>query len=394
MVFNDSTRAAESASVPLWRDDRVWKIAFQVIVAAIVIGLISLFAVNLSRNLARQGMQFSFGFLTNSASFSVGETVIPYSPSDSYIRALLVGLVNTLRVIIVGFILTTVLGILAGVASFSDNWLLRKLSLVYVEIVRNTPLLLQLIFWYFPVLLSLPPPAEQLHVLELVYMSKTGVYIPWPTIAPAFWVWLMLFIGLAIGAWVLLQYRTRIMVESGASGKPQLTGLMVIAVIALGIVTIGFNWQVPRSPDPGQVVGGLRLSLEYTAILVGLVVYTGAFIAEIVRGGIESVSKGQWEASRSLGLSQRDVMMLVVFPQALRVIIPPLNSQYMNLAKNSSLALAIGYPDLFSVSSTALNQTGRPVEVFIILMSTYLLINLLISLVMNGLNRTVQFKER
>ena len=404
MVFDDSHRAAETEKVPLWRDDRVWKIVFQIVVAAIVVGIIALFAVNLNRNLARQGIQFSFNFLGNTAGFSIGETAIPYSSSDTYIKAIFVGFVNTLRVIVVGFVLTTLLGILAGIASFSDNWLLRKISLVYVEIVRNTPLLLQLIFWYFPILLSLPPPSEQLHVLGLMYMSKTGVYLPWPTIGANFWLSLVLLLGLAIAAWVVSSRRTKLMVETGASGQPQLTALIGIGIVAFLIVAIGFQWQVPFSPEPAildngraaptQVENGLRLSLEYIAILVGLVVYTGAFIAEIVRGGIQAVSTGQWEASRSLGLSQRNVMFLVVLPQALRVIIPPLNSQYMNLAKNSSLALAIGYPDLFSVSSTALNQTGRPVEVFIILMSTYLIINLLISLAMNGLNRSVQFKER
>ncbi|WP_088431727.1 amino acid ABC transporter permease [Halomicronema hongdechloris] len=380
-------------SVPLWRDDRFWKIVFQLVVAGIVIAILGLFIHNLRVNLERAGLEFTFSFLTNSAGFSIGETLIEYSPSDTYIRALLVGILNTLRVVLAGIVLTTILGVIAGVATFSDNWLLHKLSLLYVELVRNIPLLLQLIFWYFPVFLSLPPPQEQLQVMGLIYMSKTGIYLPWPTIGLPFWLSLGAVIALAIAAWTLLQRRTRAMVERAASGRPQAIALSLIGGIVVVLIALGFNWQIPQSPDPGQVQGGLRLSLEYSAILVGLVVYTGAFIAEIVRGGIQSVSKGQWEAARSLGLTPSRVMQLVVFPQAMRVIIPPLNSQYMNLAKNSSLALAIGYPDIFSVASTSLNQTGRPVEVFILLMAIYLLINLIISLGMNRLNQAVQFTE-
>ncbi|MGF1522388.1 MAG: amino acid ABC transporter permease [Leptolyngbyaceae cyanobacterium] len=381
-------------SVPLWRDDRFWKIIFQLVVAAIVIGIIGLFIHNLGVNLQRAGLEFTFGFLTNSAGFSIGETLIDYSPNNTYIRALIVGILNTLRVILAGFVLTTILGILAGVASFSDNWLLKKLSLLYVEVVRNIPLLLQLIFWYFAVFLQLPPPREQLEVLGFMYMSKTGIYLPWPAMGVSFGISLGIVVALAIGAWVVYRRRTKAMVEQAASGQPQLMALVAMAIVAALLVLIGFQWEIPQSPEPGQVIGGLRMSLEYVTILVGLVVYTAAFIAEIVRAGIQSVSKGQWEAARSLGLGSSLAMRLVVFPQAMRVIIPPLNSQYMNLAKNSSLALAIGFPDIFSVSSTTLNQTGRPVEVFILLMSVYLLINLIISVCMNLLNQTVQFKER
>lgn len=379
---------------PIWRDDRFWKAIFQIAVLAGVIGLLSVFFSNLNDNLNRTGLQFSFDFLAKSASFSIGETPIPYSPSDSYLKAIAVGVINTLRVVLVGFVLTTLLGIFAGVASFSDNWLLRKLSLLYVEVVRNTPLLLQLMFWYFPVFLSLPPPQTPVQWPGPIFMSKTGIYVPWPTITPMFWLWLLALIGVVIAAIALWQWRRSRQVERAESGLPQLVGLIILGIITLGIVTIAFNWQAPQVSRPGQFEGGLRLSLEYTALLVGLVVYTGAFIAEIVRAGIQSVSRGQWEAARSLGLSSGQVMQLVVFPQALRVIIPPLNSQYMNLAKNSSLALAIGYPDLFSVASTSLNQTGRPLEMFIILMSIYLILNLTISLVMNQLNRMVQVKER
>lgn len=380
--------------VPLLRDDRFWKIIFQIVIAALVIGLYGLLFYNLNLNLQKTGLQFSFNFLNNSAGFSIGETPIAYTPQDEYTRALGIGLLNTLRVILVGFVFTTFVGILVGVASFSENWLLRKLSFVYVEIVRNTPLLLQLLFWYFVVFLSLPRPREPLILPGPIYMSKAGLNIPWPAMTQGFWLWVGVLIGGAIGAWCIHQWRIRLMVESGESGQNQLLMLMGLSVFALAIFLFAFNWQGPQSPAPGRVEGGLRLSVEYATVFAGLVFYTGAFIAEIVRGGIQSVSKGQWEAARSLGLKPGPVMQLVVFPQALRVIIPPISSQYMNLAKNSSLALSIGYPDLFSVSSTTLNQTGRPLEVFIIIMSTYLVINLIISLIMNRVNDLVQVKER
>lgn len=388
--------------IALWRDARFWKIAFQVIVFAIVFGLITLFIRNMNINLQKSGLELSFGFLQNSASFSIGETPIKYSSSDSYIYAFFVGVLNTMRVILVGFILTTLLGVFAGVASFSTNWLVRKISLVYVEIIRNIPLLLQLIFWYFAVFLNLPRPKEQLQLPGSVFMSKAGISIPWPAITSSFWLWLGLLVAGAIAAVGVWKWRTNEIVEKSESGQTQLMILLGLAIAALLIFFFGFNWEFPSLLlDPAGAIdssrpptGGLKLSIEYAALLTGLVVYTAAFIAEIVRGGIQSVSRGQWEAARSLGLDAGLVMRLVVLPQALRVIIPPLSSQYMNLAKNSSLALAIGYPDLYSVNQTIFNQTGRPVEAFILLMATYLSISLTISVVMNLLNRSVQLQER
>lgn len=410
-------------TTPLWRDDRVWKIIFQVIVLALVLGGYILLFHNFNLNLQRTGLSFSFSFLSSPAGFSIGETLIDYTANDPYQRAILAGVLNTFRVIFIGFVATTLLGTVAGVVSFSQNWILRKISQVYVEVVRNTPLLLQLLFWYFVVFLSLPRPSEPVQfpgtwlrsvwpdgglagwgkslfgvVLDRLpdwfFLSKAAVYVPWPTIDQDFWVWLVaavVTLVLVIGVWV---WRTNLMVEQGSNGQTQLGILALLLVLLLGIVAFAFQWEAPALLSSGRPDGGLQLSVEYSSVLVGLVVYTAAFIAEIVRGGIQSVSKGQWEAARSLGLKQGLVMQLVVLPQALRVIIPPLNSQYMNLAKNSSLALAIGYPDLFSVSSTTLNQTGRPMEVFLILAATYLGLNLIISVIMNGLNRSVQLKER
>lgn len=376
------------------RDERFWKIAFQVITLVVIIGLAGFFIGNLNRNLAQQGTAFGFSFLSNPAGFSIGESAVEYRPQDPYWKALTVGLSNTLTLIAAGIVLTTIVGIAAGVASFSPNWLLYKLSRSYVGLVRNVPLLLQLFFWYFAIYGALPRPENQISLAGLAYLNNRGAYIPWPGSAGlAIFGILTVLVG-AIAAFFIWQWRTKILVETGSGGQAQVIALAVLAVVVLGIVVFGLQWQAPEGVEGGGVTGGLRLSREYAASLTALVFYTSAFVAEIVRAGIQSVSKGQWEAARSLGLHSDLVMRLVVFPQAMRVIIPPMNSEYMNLTKNSSLAFAVAFPEIYSVSTTTYNQTGKPVEVFLVMMATYLIICLLITLVMNQLNRTVQFKER
>jgi general L-amino acid transport system permease protein len=376
------------------RDERFWKIAFQVITLIVVLALLGFFLGNLNRNLVQQGRAFSFNFLRNPAGFSIGESLIQYRPNDPYWRALMVGLGNTLTLVAGGIALTTVLGVIAGVASFSKNWLVHKLSRLYVGLVRNIPLLLQLFFWYFAIYGALPRPVDQISVLGLAFLNNRGVYIPWAGSA-----WLAILgigatIAAAIAALSLWQSRTKIRIETGVGGKPQSIALAVLGLVWLGVIVLGMNWTFPEGIEGGGVTGGLRLSREYVAALTALVFYTSAFVAEIVRAGIQSVSKGQWEAARSLGLHAGIVMRLVVFPQAMRVIIPPMNSEYMNLTKNTSLAFAIAFPEMYSVATTTYNQTGRPVEVFVVLMATYLILCLLITLAMNQLNRSVQFKER
>lgn len=382
-------------SIPLWRDDRFWRITLQVLAVVVVVSILSLLWHNLTVNLGRQGIEFGFDFLNSQASFAIQESLIPYDPAkDSYARVMLAGLVNTIRVIIPGIVLATLLGITVGIASFSENWLLRKGSEVYVEVIRNIPLLLQLYFWYRAVFTQFPNPDERFVWLDSIYLSNRGVFMPWPGLTWSLLAWVITMIVGAIAALFLWKWRTQVMVEGGQSGKPQMYALYGLAIAAVLIVLFGFGWQAPTEPEPGVFQGGLRLSIEFSALITGLVVYTAAYIAEIVRAGIQSVAKGQWEAARSLGLKSGLVMRLVVFPQALRVMIPPLNSQYMNLAKNSSLAIAIGYVDIYSVANTTYNQSGRPVEVMFIIMVTYLIINLLITIVMNVLNRVSQLKER
>ncbi|PSB22623.1 amino acid ABC transporter permease [filamentous cyanobacterium CCP2] len=393
------TQFSDREKTPFWRDARFLRIAVQALVVILVVVLISVLMGNLNQSLRQQGRQFNFSFLFNEAGFNIGESLIPYTPNDRYYWAFVVGLVNTLRLILVGFVLTTVLGVIAGIASFSENWLLRKLSQVYVELVRNIPLLLQLFIWYFGVYytLSAPPPGTNQPndvLFGLAFTSRRGIAIPWPANTATSFVSLVLLIAALVTAVLLWRWRLKLMEEQGTSGKPQLIAMGVLGAVGLLLLVVGLGWQVPQLNQVGEPEGGLRLSLEYTAVLSALVFYTGAFIAEIVRAGIQAVSKGQWEAAKALGLRSGLVMQLVVFPQALRVIIPALNSQYMNLAKNSSLALAIGYPDIFSSATTALNQSGRAVEVMTLIAITYLVINLVISVLMNTLNRTVQIKER
>lgn len=381
----------------LLRDTRFWKIALQAIAVVVVVVVVGIIADNTLYNLRRLDIELGFDFLNSQASFDIGETPIPYDRSDTYIRAILVGLLNSLRVMGLGILLASILGLVAGVARLSDNWLLRKIALVYVEIFRNTPLLLQLFFWYFAVFLKLPEVEEPIAFANRIFFTNQGIYLPWLATQAGTGIWLVLLgVGIvgAIGAW---RWQSWIGIEQGRSGQQwQWAGGILAAAVVLAFVitrSLPFTLNLPQIEETA-IAGGLRLSPELCALLAGLVFYTGSFIAEIVRAGIQSVPKGQWEAGQALGLKSGLMMRLVILPQALRVIIPPLTSQYLNLAKNSSLAIAIGFPDVYFVASTTFNQTGRAVEVMLLIMATYLAISLAISLVMNLLNQQVQIKER
>jgi general L-amino acid transport system permease protein len=388
------TQSSSGEKIPIWRDQRFIRIAIQAVVVLILVAIATFLLGNLSYNLKAQGRQFSYSFLRVGAGFNFGESIVPYQTNDPYYWAFIVGLLNTLRLVLVGFVAATVIGVVAGIASFSDNWLLRKLNLVYVEIVRNTPLLLQLAVWYFAVLFSFSQGSKISQLPGSIFISKAGIVIPFPGKTPASALWGIVLIVGAIAAFLVWRWRIKRMEEQGASGQPQLFALVGLGILGLLILIFGLGWDFPELNPAGQVTGGLRMSLEYGGALAGLSFYTGAFIAEIVRAGIQSVSKGQWEAARALGLHTGSVMRLVVLPQALRVIIPSLNSQYINLTKNSSLTLAVAYPDFYATFVTTQNQTGRAVEGVLLVMTTYLILDLIISVVMNILNRVVQIKER
>jgi general L-amino acid transport system permease protein len=382
----------------LLRDERFWKIAGQAIALVLVVTVIGIITDNLLYNLDQLNIPLGFDFLNSQASFDIGESVIPYSPADNYSRAIAVGLVNSLRVMVLGLVLATIVGLIVGIARLSDNWLVRKLALVYVETFRNIPLLLQLFFWYFAVFGQLPLIDKRITLPGPILLTNQGIALPWFAATSGTGIWLVLLALGVLGAAWLWRWRTRIRVEQGSAEKPLLWAIGAIAlsvVVALILTqTAPFLLTLPQVTNNAQFQGGLVISPEFSTLLLGLVIYTASFIAEIVRAGIQSVPKGQVEAAQALGLKPGRIMQMVVLPQALRVIIPPLTSQYLNLAKNSSLAVAVGYPDMYFVASTTFNQTGRVVEVMLIIMVTYLTISLLISLLMNLYNRTVQLKER
>ncbi|MBF2072328.1 MAG: ABC transporter permease subunit [Synechococcales cyanobacterium C42_A2020_086] len=384
----------DEQKIPFWRDDRVLKIVGQVIVLAVILVIGAIIVNNVSVNLRRLGLPPGFGFLNSPAGFSIGDTAIPYSSTDTFGRALLVGIVNTLRVALLGIVLATLLGIVVGIARLSNNWLVRQLALVYVEIFRNTPLLLQLFLIYQAGFLKLPSIENPLRLPAATYLSNKGMHILWPASSLRTTIALILIVASIILGLILWQRRLKVMeLQGGSVGRNYQIAVIALAVIGVLALLFGLEWEAPQFTG-NSVDGGLYLSSEFGALLFGLVFYTAAFIAEVVRAGIQSVSKGQWEASQALGLQSGLTMRLVVFPQALRVMIPPLTSEYLNLAKNSSLAAGIAFPDFFQVAFTINNQTGRVLQVLLLIMIVYLTINLIISLIMNGLNQRVQIKER
>jgi general L-amino acid transport system permease protein len=383
-------------AVPFWRDLRVLRLLAQGVVVLLVAALLAWMATNMLTTMNERGLGFGFSFLGRQAGFGISESPIPYSPADTYLTAFLVGLGNTLIVSFLGIVLATVLGIVIGVARLSPNWLVNRVAAGYVEFFRNTPLLVQLLLLYFAVFLQLPGIAESFAIGEVAFLNQRGVYLPAPLTTSTTLVW----IGFVIGGIVLAFVARAVARRREDVGLPsyRLRTLGVLGVVLLAVI----GWFVAGEPLTFDVPvrerfnfdGGLRMSPQFAALLLGLVLYTAAFIGEVVRGGIQAVRRGQLEASRALGFSEMQTLQLVVFPQALRIIVPPLTSQYLNLTKNSSLAIAIGYPDLFRIGQTMANQTGQPVPVMILIMGTYLAISLVTSLLMNIYNRRVQVTER
>ena len=379
-----------------WRSPRTRALAYQLLALAVVAFLGWLLVSNTLTNMRLRGIQSGFDFLLQPAGFDIGEGWLPYDSADPYWKAFLAGVVNTLRVAVFGIVLTTVLGTLLGVGRFSPNALLRGLCYGYVETFRNIPVLLQLLMWYLLFTEYLPLPGDALRVGHLLFLSKNGLSFPALTWEPGHW---LAVAGLALGCVAGFGWARFARVRFERTGRP----LPVASVVLLLIVLLSWlgwlaggapaNFQYPEVGEL-QVEGGAALSPEYLAVLLGLVLYTSAFVAEVVRAGIASVARGQHEASASLGLSRARSMRLVVLPQALRLIIPPLTSQYLNLTKNSSLAVAVGYPDVVSVANTSLNQSGRAVECIAIIMAVYLTLSILTSGLMNWFNQRAALKER
>ncbi len=477
-MTSEPSPAPQRSAGSFLQDTRFINLLVQAVVVAFVVTALAFFARNVVTNLRSSNIPLGWNFLSQSAGFRIAEGP-PFDPQESYGRAFVIGVINTLRVVIAGIVLATILGLLVGIARLSSNWLVRNLAGVYINVIRNTPLLVQLFFWYTAVILQLPDIKEHWGLGNAVILSNRGMVMSWfyvsETGSSLTW-WL---IGAALAAWLAHRLRRRQLDAQGRLDSGWLVGSIVfVAVLVLGYVVTDQTASLPAnvtyeinrgdrgtlfvdanndgefdanlgdtpiryapvtlygadgvvlgeeltendggfryydlaeegvsltwiSPAPlvystpefqgFNVRGGRTFSPEYTALLLGLVLYTGAFIAEIVRAGINAVPKGQWEASRAVGLSAGATLRLIVLPQALRVIIPPLTSQYLNLTKNSSLAIAIAYPDLFNVSLTIMNQSGATVQMFLLIMVTYLSFSLFTSLVMNLYNKRMALVER
>ena len=378
-----------------WRSQAFRGLLYQIIAALVIALVVWFLAHNTMANMKIRGIQSGFDFLTSPAGFDIGESLFPFDSGEPYWRAFLVGLTNTLRVAILGILLTTLIGTLVGVGRFSRNALVRGLCLCYVEFFRNVPVLLQLLMWYIFFTEVLPAASEPWQVGPL-FLSKGGLNFPIPVWATGHAVAVL---GLAVGvvgAWV---YRKRMLARFDLTGQPgSLFWVPLGIVLAAGVVgwAVGGAPTALDTPTKGEfaIENGGAVTPEFLSVLLGLTIYTAAFVAEVVRAGIQSVALGQREAAAALGLSQGQSMRLVQLPQALRVIIPPMTNQFLNLTKNSSLAVAIGYPDLVSVTNTALNQTGRAVECISIVRLVYLCTSLLTSVLMNWYNARAAIQER
>ena len=378
-----------------WRSRAVRGLVYQVLAVLLLALGVWVLAHNTLDNMRQRGIQSGFSFLNATAGFDIGESLIAFDSGESYLKAFIVGALNTLRVAVLGIVMTTVLGTLLGVGRFSRNALVRGLCQAYVEVFRNIPILLQLLMWYLLFTEVLPDAQEPLS-WGSVFLSKVGLSLPWPVWAPGHWGTVAgLVVGLGAAWWLRRRAQARFEATGQASSRVAVPALAVLASAAVGWVLGGAPSEI-NTPVLGEfaVEDGLSLTPEFLALLVGLTIYTAAFVAEVVRAGIASVPRGQAEAAAALGLPRGLTMRLITLPQALRVIIPPLTNQYLNLTKNSSLAVAIGYPDVVSIANTSLNQSGRAVECIALIMLVYLILSLGTSALMNLTNARAALKER
>ncbi|MCX2524154.1 amino acid ABC transporter permease [Larsenimonas rhizosphaerae] len=382
---------------PLWRDPAARALVFQVLLLIGLASVIGLLVHNTLQNLDARGINTGFDFLDNRAGFSISQTLISYDGNSTYGRTFVIGLLNTLLVSALGIVAATIIGFTVGIARLSPNYLLAKLATVYVELFRNIPLLLQILFWYIAVIRSMPSPRQSLSLGDMVFLNGRGLFVPAPEPQTGFWFSVAALLAGSVAAMLMARYNRQ---RQSRTGRRLPMGWIIPALV-LGLPVMVFlvsgsplQWDVPALKG-FNFSGGLTVLPELLALWIALSIYTAAFIAEIVRSGIQSVPKGQTEAARALSLPPRLTMNQVIIPQAMRVIIPQMTSQYLNLIKNSSLATAIGYPDLVAVfAGTTLNQVGQSVEIMAMTMAVYLVLSLLVSLLMNIYNARTALRER
>ena len=389
--MENNSLTAVSGKIPFWRDVRVLRILFQGIFLLGVILLLVILYTNMLKGLRGLGLTLNLNFLQDEAGFDISEG-IPYEPTDTYLKAFWVGIVNTLKVSIIGIVCATLLGLLFGIARLSSNWLIRTIAATYVECFRNIPLLLQILFWYTAVVAQLPRVRESISLFDSMFINNRGIYLPALEPTPGMNIWLG-FLGagllVAVILYILRWRQLQQLDRPGFRAKWALPAFFIVALCGW-FLTPGSPFTLDLPVLQGfNYSGGMRFTPEFSSLLIGLSIYTSAFIAEVVRSGIQSVVKGQREAARAVGLKESQLLSLVVLPQAVPIIVPPLTSQYLNLAKNSSLAVAIGFPDLFSIGNTMMPQTGQSIPVFAMIMVSYLIISLTTSAAMNWYNRRI-----
>ena len=380
-----------------WNNAQYRSLFFQIVLVAMLGGFFWFIGTNTLANLDKRGISTGFGFLSLKAGFGILQSLIPFDESYTFGRTFLVGLLNTMLVSGLGIVFATMIGFTMGVARLSNNWLIAKLATIYVETFRNIPLLLQIFFWYFAVLRTLPSPRLSWSAGDVAFLNIRGMYLPQPIFGEGFSIVGWTFVLAIIATLFISRWAKKRQDETGKQFKTFRTGfglIFVLPIIVFFVIGAPLTWDIPKLQG-FNFRGGMTIIPELTALLTALSVYTGAFIAEVVRSGILSVNSGQTEAASALGLHKSKVLKLVVIPQAMRVIIPQLTSQYLNLVKNSSLATAIGYPDLVAVfAGTTLNQTGQAIEIIAMTMSVYLFISLSISAIMNWYNKKIMIVER
>ena len=398
-ITDEKTIQSETAGtekVPFWLDPSKRAIIYQVGVVC-MFGLLAYYLIsNTLLNIEKQSVATGFGFLNKESSFEIGESLIPYSAASSYGHALVVGALNTLKVSFIGIVITLILGTVLGVARLSSNWLIAKIAAIYIEVMQDIPVLLQLFFWYAIFYESLPSPRHALNPIFGLFLCNRGVIFAVPESHPAHMYMFIALVVACIGVYLMRRWAKK---RQDATGQAFPVFRVSIGIIVGLPLVAWLIFGAPMKMDVPELTGfnfkgGMTLSPEFIALLLGLVLYTAAFVAEVVRAGIQSVSKGQREAAMSIALRPTQVLNLVILPQALRVIIPPLTSQMLNLTKNSSLAVAIGFPDFVSVANTTMNQTGQSIEGVALIMAVYLIFSLSTSAFMNWYNKKVALVER